>query len=89
MSNFKNFTLNSFEDYYGKASETPKMEDEKSEATNVSASSSKKVYKSKKNTTRYDQKNVFRNSTTGLAQTLPTKPVKIIEQSIDFANPKS
>ncbi|PTN33111.1 Srl2p [Saccharomyces cerevisiae] len=89
MSNFKNFTLNSFEDYYGKPSETPKMEEEKLEVTNVNASSSKKVHKSKKSTSKDDQKNVFRNSMTGIAQILPTKPVKIIEQNIDFANPKS
>ncbi|CAI4629596.1 ADM_collapsed_G0036910.mRNA.1.CDS.1 [Saccharomyces cerevisiae] len=75
--------------YYGKPSETPKMEEEKLEVTNVNASSSKKVHKSKKSTSKYDQKNVFRNSMTGIAQILPTKPVKIIEQNIDFANPKS
>lgn len=48
MSNFKNFTLNSFEDYYGKPSETPKMEEEKLEVTNVNASSSKKYIKAKR-----------------------------------------
>lgn len=89
MSNFKNFTLNSFEDYYGKASETSKMEEEKLEASNVNVPISKKVHKSKKNTSKYDQKNVFRNSMTGIAQILPTKPVKIIEQNIDFANSRS
>ncbi|EJS42797.1 srl2p [Saccharomyces arboricola H-6] len=89
MSNFKNFTLNSFEDYYGKASDTPKMDEEKLEATNINVSSSKKVHKSKKNTSKYDQKNVFRNSMTGLVQIPPSKPVKIIEQNIEFANPKT
>ncbi|AJV55584.1 Srl2p [Saccharomyces cerevisiae YJM1342] len=89
MSNFKNFTLNSFEEYYGKPSEIPKMEEEKLEVTNMNASSSKKVHKSKKSTSKYDQKNMFRDSIAGIPQILPTKPVKIIAESIDFANPNS
>ncbi|CAI4045957.1 Srl2p SKDI_12G1320 [Saccharomyces kudriavzevii IFO 1802] len=89
MSNFKNFTLNSFEDFYGKASETPKIEEEKLEAMNTNASSLKKVHKNKKVISKYDQKNVFRNSMTALAQVPPSKSVKIIEQNIEFSNPKS
>ena len=89
MSNFKNFTLNSFEDYYGKASEPSRMEEEKLEATNLNVSSLKKVHKGKKNASKYDQKNVFRNSMTGVVQAAPLKPIKIIEQNIEFANPKS
>ncbi|CAI4047405.1 hypothetical protein SUVZ_12G1360 [Saccharomyces uvarum] len=89
MSNFKNFTLNSFEDYYGKAPESSRMEEEKLEATNLNVSSLKKVHKGKKNASKYDQKNVFRNSMTGVLQAAPLKPIKIIEQNIEFANPKS
>ncbi|KOG97794.1 Srl2p [Saccharomyces eubayanus] len=89
MSNFKNFTLNSFEDYYGKTPEPSRMEEEKLEATNLNVSSLKKVHKGKKNTSKYDQKNIFRNSMTGVVQAAPLKPIKIIEQNIEFANPKS
>ncbi|CAI4045996.1 hypothetical protein SKDZ_12G1320 [Saccharomyces kudriavzevii ZP591] len=89
MSNFKNFTLNSFEDHYGKAPEIPKIEEEKLEAINTNASSLKKIHKSKRGTSKYDQKNVFRNSVTALAQVRPPKSVKIIEQNIEFANPRS
>ena len=89
MFNFQNFTLNSFEDCYGKASETSRMEEEKLESNNLNASSLKKVNKSKKSASRYDQKNVFRNSMTGVIQVTPLKPTKVIEQNIDFAKPKS